>query len=138
MPALDYIHEAVRNALIKDGWIITHDPFTIAHDELVLFADLGAERPLAARRGRQERLIEIKSFTGPSLMRDFETALGQFLVFRALLKAKSSRRKTVLAVDEEVFESFLTMTSIQLILREYRVRLLVVRLDAEEIVRWID
>ena len=29
MPARDYLHNIVKNALIKDGWIITHDPFTI-------------------------------------------------------------------------------------------------------------
>jgi XisH protein len=47
MPAPDYIHQAVKRALVKDGWTITHDPFTIAHEEIVLFADLGVERPLA-------------------------------------------------------------------------------------------
>ena len=32
MPAKDTFHHAVRNALIKAGWTITHDPFT--HDPL--------------------------------------------------------------------------------------------------------
>jgi hypothetical protein len=29
MPARDKFHEAVKNALIKDGWQITADPLTI-------------------------------------------------------------------------------------------------------------
>jgi hypothetical protein len=29
MPKLDIIHNAVRNALIKDGWVITDDPYVI-------------------------------------------------------------------------------------------------------------
>jgi len=27
--AKDLIHEAVKNALINDGWDVTHDPFKI-------------------------------------------------------------------------------------------------------------
>jgi hypothetical protein len=29
MPAKDLYHEAVKNALIKDGWTITADPFPL-------------------------------------------------------------------------------------------------------------
>jgi hypothetical protein len=29
MPAKDRIHHAVKNALIKDGWTITHDPYRL-------------------------------------------------------------------------------------------------------------
>lgn len=29
MPKLDLIHNAVKNALIKDGWMITDDPFIV-------------------------------------------------------------------------------------------------------------
>lgn len=30
MPARDIFHDAVKKALIKDGWTITHDPYKIA------------------------------------------------------------------------------------------------------------
>jgi hypothetical protein len=29
MPAKDVYHDAVRNALVKDGWTITADPYPI-------------------------------------------------------------------------------------------------------------
>ncbi len=29
MPARDIHHDAVRNALVKDGWAITHDPLHV-------------------------------------------------------------------------------------------------------------
>ena len=36
MPRKDLFHEAVRNALIKEGWKITHDPFdTLEGHELL-------------------------------------------------------------------------------------------------------
>ncbi|MCP5029653.1 MAG: fatty-acid synthase, partial [Actinomycetia bacterium] len=29
MPAKDLYHDVVKNALVKDGWEITHDPLTL-------------------------------------------------------------------------------------------------------------
>ncbi len=43
MPRLDIHHKTVRNALEKDGWVITHDPFLLQIGKKRLFADLGAE-----------------------------------------------------------------------------------------------
>ena len=48
MMAKDIIHDAVKTALIKDGWKITDDPLHIKYKDLELQADLGAERPIAA------------------------------------------------------------------------------------------
>jgi hypothetical protein len=47
MPARDAFHNAVRNALIKDGWTITEDPYVIQYLDVTLFADLGADIVLA-------------------------------------------------------------------------------------------
>jgi hypothetical protein len=41
MTARDQIHDAVRTALLKDGWTITADPYTIAHEDLRIYADAG-------------------------------------------------------------------------------------------------
>lgn len=41
MATQDIIHDAVKNALIKDGWKITHDPYVIKYEEVTLYADLG-------------------------------------------------------------------------------------------------
>jgi hypothetical protein len=30
MPAKDFYHETVKNALLKDGWQITHDPLRLS------------------------------------------------------------------------------------------------------------
>ena len=43
MSAKDVYHESVRNALVKDGWTITDDPFTIEYKGARLQADLAAE-----------------------------------------------------------------------------------------------
>lgn len=54
MPRRDTIHNAVKNALIKDGWTITADPYMIEYKDLTLYADLTADRPLAAERGEEK------------------------------------------------------------------------------------
>jgi hypothetical protein len=43
MPARDIYHDNVKNALVKDGWTITHDPYTITFGQKDVFVDLGAE-----------------------------------------------------------------------------------------------
>ena len=43
MPARDLFHDAIRIALVKDGWTITDDPFVIEYRDVKLFADLAAE-----------------------------------------------------------------------------------------------
>jgi Holliday junction resolvase-like predicted endonuclease len=66
MAACDVFHEAVKNALVKDGWTITHDPLALSFGEIDLYIDLGAERVLSAERDGQRIAVEIKSFNGPS------------------------------------------------------------------------
>lgn len=62
MPAKDIYHDAVKNALIKDGWMITADPYLIRYKDVDLFADLAAEKPIAAERQGQKLWLRLKVF----------------------------------------------------------------------------
>ncbi|MHC5831800.1 MAG: element excision factor XisH family protein, partial [Nostoc sp.] len=42
MPAKDRYHENLKNALIKDGWTITDDPFHLKWGKKDLYVDLAA------------------------------------------------------------------------------------------------
>ena len=66
MPKLDIIHNPVKNALVKDGWMITDDPYVIQYRRTTLYADLGAEGTIAAERAGQKLVVEVKSFVGAS------------------------------------------------------------------------
>ena len=48
MPARDLWHDAVKNALIKDAWTITHDPLHLRRDGKNMCVDLGAKELSAA------------------------------------------------------------------------------------------
>jgi hypothetical protein len=54
----------------------------IKYEDAELYADLAAEKPIAAERQGQKIVVEIKSFAGKSLMYDFHNALGQYIVYR--------------------------------------------------------
>jgi hypothetical protein len=88
MPAKDIYHDAVKNALIKDGWTITDDPLILSIGKKDLFADLGAEKLIAAEKSYQKIAVEIKSFIGKSRVDDLEKALGQYILYREILRDK--------------------------------------------------
>lgn len=50
--ARDFFHHTVENALIKDGWIITHDPLFIKleNKKLTYDIDIGAEKIVSAEK----------------------------------------------------------------------------------------
>jgi hypothetical protein len=137
MPAADKIHEAVKNALIKDGWSITADPFTIEYEEINVYADLAADRMLAAERGVERIAVEIKSFIGRSRVHDLELTLGQYNLYLSLLEIIAPDRKLYLAVSETIYREFLKQKAVQMVLRRFHVSLIVVKVQSEEIVEWI-
>lgn len=138
MSAKDKIHGAIKNALIKDGWIITHDPFTIEYKDEYVYADLAAERPLAAEREGRKIVVEIKSFTGPSAMHDFKLALGQFMIYLPLLKEIAPDYELYLAVSDTAYYTDFQRQIIQFVVQQNHLPLIVVNIEAEEIVKWIN
>ncbi len=138
MPAKDIYHDTVKTALIKDGWTITADPYKIKFEDAELYADLAAEKPIAAERNDQKIIVEIKSFINPSPMRDFENALGQYILYRNLLNLSESEYKIYLAVRDAVFDSLFQRKSIQSVVKLNQISLIVFNKEREEITEWID
>ena len=136
MPAKDIIHDAVKNALIKDGWKITHDPYTIRYEEVTAYADLGAEFIFAAEKENCKIVVEIKSFISPSPLSDLKVALGQFEIYKSFLELTTPERQLYIATSSRVNESLFNQKAYQLILQKYQIPLLIVNLEKEEIVKW--
>lgn len=137
MARLDKIHDAVRNALIKDGWEITDDPYTIRYEEMTLQADLAAERAIAAERAGRKIVVEIKSFIGHSRTQDFKLALGQYNLYLGLLEITAPERKLYLAIDHITYAKYFRPKAIEVIAERFQLALLVVNVKMEEIVAWI-
>jgi hypothetical protein len=137
MPAKDIYHSTVKNALIKDGWTITHDPLVLRWGTTDVYVDLGAEQLLAAERPEQKIAVEVKSFVGRSDVDDLEKALGQYILYHDLLAQREPDRVLYLAVHEEVFFSIFEEAIGRLLLENQRVKLLVFDRRAEVILQWI-
>lgn len=136
--AKDVFHQQVKNALIKDGWNITHDPLTIRISEAVkLQIDLAAENAIAAERDSEKIAVEIKSFVGDSDISAFHTALGQYLNYCQALEEQEPDRFVYLAIPLETYQDFFQLPFIQRALRRYQVKLIIYDPKLEEIKQWI-
>jgi hypothetical protein len=137
MAAKDIIHDVVKRALLKDGWLVTHDPLTIVYEDATVFTDLGAERIIAAERSGEKIAIEIKSFVGLSALRDLEIAIGQYVLYLYLLEITEPDRRLYIAIGQEVFDTLFQRPSFQLMQTRLQLPLVVVDIEQEKILKWI-
>ncbi|MDZ8054018.1 MAG: XisH family protein [Aulosira sp. ZfuVER01] len=136
--AKDIFHQQVKNALIKDGWIITNDPLTIRISEVVkVQIDLAAENTIAAERDAEKIAVEIKSFITGSDIHEFHTALGQYLNYRQALEDYEPDRIVYLAVPNETYRDFFQLSFVQRSLQRYQMKLIIYDPQKEEIRQWI-
>lgn len=138
MAAKDLFHDAVKQALLADQWIITADPLAIKIEGVKLEIDLAAEKVLAAEKSGRKIAVEVKSFLNPSAISDFHAALGQFLNYRLALQMTEPDRILYLAVPVDTYESFFQEAFTQAAVRQYEVKLMIYEPLQEVIVEWKD
>lgn len=135
MSRRDTYHYIVKDALIQDGWTITHDPYTF-DTEPQLMADLGAERTIAAKKGENKIAIEIKSFLNVSQVVDLEKALGQYILYKQLLRHQEPERELYLAVPTYAFEGIFKQPVGRMVIEELEVKLIVFSISETEELLW--
>ncbi len=124
------------NALCKDGWTITHDPFRVKWKTRRLQIDLGAERLLAAERGAEKIAVEVKSFISPNDLEDLYQALGQFILYRKALHKADPDRVLYLALSESAYREAFADEEGESLRLEEEIKLLVFEPQTEEVVLW--
>ncbi len=137
MAALDLYHDAVKNALIKDGWTITDDPLVLSYGNEDVYVDLGAERTIGAEKNGQKIAVEIKSFVGRSEVKDLRDAIGQYMMYREILAEKKSERILYLAISEDTYKSVLDTTFGRLFIERIKINLIIFNAENEVIAKWI-
>jgi hypothetical protein len=65
------------------------------------------------------RFVEAKSFVSGSLTRDLALAVGQFLIYRALLEKSEPDREVWLALPREVYDDYFCREAVQWIVARY-------------------
>jgi hypothetical protein len=135
--AKDLFHEAVKEALQKDGWTITDDPLMLPFGNRRLYVDLAADKLIAAQKQQHRIAVEVKSFTGRSAMADLERAVGQYVLYNQALSKQPIDRLLYLALPKEVFAELTNDQVITVLSDEMNVRLLVYNPIDQTIVKWI-
>ncbi len=137
MPARDAFHAPVRHALERDGWTITHDPLRLSVRRRKLYVDLGAERVIAAEKGVRKIAVEIKTFSGPSDVKDLEDAVGQFVLYEHALRRAEPDRSLYLAVPDAVWALVFAASLGEILIDDKVLRVLTFDPAKEAITRWI-
>ncbi|MEQ9668213.1 XisH family protein [Coleofasciculus sp. G2-EDA-02] len=137
MPAKDIYHNAVRFALVKDGWEILTEDYTLEYGGDRLYVDIAAEKSIAAEKQGQKILVEVKSFLGRSFINDLEQAVGQYVVYRDVLVETDLDFELYLAITQGTYKSYFQRQLAQMIINRNQVKLLIVDAENEVIVQWI-
>lgn len=137
MSAKDRYHESCKNALLKDDWIITNDPLRLRWGNKDMYVDLGAEKLFIAEKQDKKIAVEIKTFASISEVYALEQALGQYLLYRSVIKRKEPNRKLYLAIPSMVYIDIFEESLGKIITEDYQLNLLIFDINSEEIVQWI-
>jgi hypothetical protein len=137
MPRLDSIHNIVKNALLKDQWTIVADPYILEYNTAKLYADLAADRTIAAEKSGQKIIVEVKSFLGTSLVQSLKEALGQYDIYQCVLEVLEVDRKLYLAISTDAYELLNQNPITKLVLQTRQIPLITINLLTEEIEQWI-
>ena len=134
----DKYHYVFIEALKKEGWTITHDPYFLYIGRRKGFIDIGAERQLiAAEKDTEKIAVEIKSFTGASDLDQFEDALGQFLVYLVALEDKEADRELYLGIPKGFYNRFFDDPFFIRLCQRFNVKIIVYDEDTTSIIQWI-
>ncbi len=102
--ARDLFHNIVKEALIKDGWTITHDPFLLhSRREGGLNTDIGAEKVILAENNMKRIAVEVKSFVHMSILHEFLKASGQYLSYTKIIVKNDPQRILYVAMPTFVY-----------------------------------
>lgn len=138
MSCRDTYHDIVKKALEADGWTITHDPYIVVYDRQKLYIDLGAEAPIGAEKMGRRIAVEVKSFLGKSEITELERAIGQYILYRVLVRRVEADRLLYLALPVEAFNSILDVVEGRELLSGEQIRVLVFDVNQETITKWIE
>jgi hypothetical protein len=138
VPARDAHHDLVRRALVKDGWVITHDPYRLVWGRETIYLDLGAAEVVTAEKDGRRIGVEIKSMRGKSPITEFERALGQYLIYRSVLTRYDPEARLYLAVPADRYIDVFNTSLGRLVSADYKINYVLYNPRREAIQQWIE
>jgi hypothetical protein len=132
MPAIDECQPKIINALAKAGWQVNEKPFILRlNRQHRLHIDLEA-------RNQQGTIlvIEVKYFAETqSATTDLYLAIGQYIVYRSLLRERDILEELFLAIPLSAYQDIFQRMGMSAIV-DNDVKMIIVDLDTEVIHSW--
>lgn len=136
MPQIDLCEPQIVRALEKAGWRIAARQERLTIGRRVFLIDIRADRLLNGQ-AYQSIWVEIKCLSIYSRMNEIYAAFGQYMIYQTLLREANDSTSLYLAVSDRAytasFDRVVTRAA-----RDYRIKLLIVAMEKEEIVSWIE
>lgn len=134
MPAKDRYHDTVVRALQKDGWIIEAEQVIVIIENRWLWIDIGV---IKADENRSV-LVEVKGFQNmPSPVEYLASAVGKYVLYRAVLDFLQIETQLYMAVPVEAFNGILSEEIGQQVIQRANIHLVVFDPYEEAIAQWI-
>jgi hypothetical protein len=135
--ARDLFHNVVREALIKEGWSITHDPYPLhSRKDGGLSTDIGAEKMILAQNNFQKIAVEVKSFTHISILHEFLKACGQYLSYTKIMGKNDPKRILYLAVPTFVYYRLIQYEWVQEVMADLDMKIILYNSEKIIIEEW--
>jgi hypothetical protein len=137
MPALDNCQTSVIRALEKEGWQIEQAPLKLRTPERTYFIDLEASWQ---QNGTKKSLLlaEVKCFgDSQGITQDIYIAVGQYLTYRAVLDIRQIDVPLYLAIPLFAYEQYFGLVT-RYVISQNRIKLIIVDMNTERIVTWME
>ena len=137
MPRLDDCHEQVVRALQKDGWVVRDKPLRIRTNLRAVHIDIEATRNT---NGSSQHILlaEIKCFPDrKSTTAELYIAVGQYVIYRAILAEANMAIPLYLAVPEIIYNTIFDST-VRGAISDNNIKMIIVNLETETITQWIE
>ncbi len=135
--ARDIFHNLVKEALQKEGWTVTHDPYSLhSRKEGGLQTDLGAEKIITAEKESKRIAVEVKSFVHISILHDFLLAVGQYYVYKKILSNSDSERILYVALPDFVYDKILTFDWAVEVIHDLQMKFILYETNRKNITGW--
>ena len=137
--AKDIFHDIVKEALINEGWVITHDNNYKLKTDLIkepLMIDLAAEKLLIAEKGIEKIAVEVKSFLGDSLVYDFHAVLGQLMMYQVNLEVQDPNRLLYLSIPLHIYEKMDKVPIFDFMFDRHQINIVIFEPNKKEILAW--
>ncbi len=140
MPVLDSCQGQIAFALRKDGLTVKDKPKYVYDQETdsFIFIDLEAVREAnGLDTSRQQFYLEVKCFPGHNERQELYIAFGQYVYYRSFLAKMGDRIPLFLAIPSTIYVKTFDLI-VRQTCRQNGIKLLIVDVQTETIVEWIE